>query len=189
VDTTPLSVNKGVHQTPLTLEKRGGSEPPLNEKGVDEGGDKGVDLDHQRGGQRGFPEPPTELPSYTELPKHPAAQTAAQGVPILPLPDWMPLPQWNEFLKFRHQSKKPMSQHAQEIAIKRLDQLRELGHDPTAVIEQSILNSWAGLFPVSGPATGSAGRTERNMRILGLTRTERNLKNFGLSMYTPRGRR
>jgi hypothetical protein len=41
-----------------------------------------------------------------------------------------------------------MTHRAQELAIGALGRLRAAGHDPRAVIEQSILNGWRGLFPV-----------------------------------------
>jgi DNA-binding transcriptional MocR family regulator len=64
------------------------------------------------------------------------------------LPDWLHGETWRAYLEHRRQARKPMSEHAQRLAIRRLDELRSEGHDPRAVIEQSILHGWQGLFPL-----------------------------------------
>ena len=96
-----------------------------------------------------------------------AAETAALGVQIIALPEWVPVPQWVEFLKFRKQHKKPLNHYAQEIALKQLSQLRADCNDPAAVLEQSILNSWPGLYPVKpDPNT----RDRRILEAFGVTK-------------------
>jgi hypothetical protein len=63
-------------------------------------------------------------------------------------PAWLDTETWRAYLEYRRQARKPMTEHAQRLALKRLDELRAQGHDPRAVIEQSILNGWQGLFPL-----------------------------------------
>lgn len=41
-----------------------------------------------------------------------------------------------------------MSLRAQELAIKQLTKLKDEGHLSQEVINQSIMNGWAGLFPI-----------------------------------------
>lgn len=67
----------------------------------------------------------------------------------LAVPDWIPKQLWEDFKKARRRMKKSMTPHAEELAFKKLDQLRREGEDPVAVIEQSILNGYTGLFPVN----------------------------------------
>lgn len=66
--------------------------------------------------------------------------------PAEPLPDWLPLEAWKAFLGMRRQIKKPLTVDAFPLAIRKLEKLRALGNDPRAVLEQSTLNSWQGLF-------------------------------------------
>ena len=62
------------------------------------------------------------------------------------LPDWLDAEVWDSFVKFRKEIKSPLSVHAAELALRKLDRLRKEGQDPTQVIEQSILSGWKGLF-------------------------------------------
>ena len=73
------------------------------------------------------------------------------------LPEWLDPSVWSDFLVHRNSIKRSMSEHAQILAIKKLTELRSQNQDPTAVLEQSILNGWQGLFPVK---SGSSGETK-----------------------------
>lgn len=76
-------------------------------------------------------------------------------------PEWLPLPDWNNYREMRKKTKKPMTKEAERLAIRKLDELRSNGQSPAAVLEQSIFNSWQGLFPLKDqPATG--GRANGN---------------------------
>ncbi len=66
------------------------------------------------------------------------------------LPDWLSAEAWRDFREHRQKIRKPLSPRAEELAIKRLDELRRAGHNPTAVLEQSILGGWQGLFEIKG---------------------------------------
>ena len=71
----------------------------------------------------------------------------AKPVPI-ELPEWIPSDTWNDFATMRKSIKKPMTDAAVRILVKKLEKLRVDGHDPRAVLEQSIASSWQGLFPL-----------------------------------------
>jgi hypothetical protein len=64
------------------------------------------------------------------------------------LPDWIPRDDWQEFLKFRQRVRKPMTERAKHLAVIDLEKLRNEGYSPSAVINQSILNGWSGLFRI-----------------------------------------
>jgi uncharacterized protein YdaU (DUF1376 family) len=66
------------------------------------------------------------------------------------LPDWVPKEPWDDFEAMRKGMKKPLSLVAKRLAVKELDKLRSAGYDPGAVLEQSIMRSYLGLFPISG---------------------------------------
>jgi hypothetical protein len=100
------------------------------------------------------------------------------------IPDWLPLEPWNQFLLHRAQKdRKPLSTVTQSLAFKQLDKLRLAGHDPAAVIEQSILNNWSGLFPLRTEKLTGKELDRENYRAAGLgeTRFERNMRRLGLT--------
>lgn len=66
--------------------------------------------------------------------------------PAEPLPDWIPAKPWGDFVEMRKKIKKPMTAAAEGLLVKALDQLRKEGHDAAAVLNQSIMNSWQGVF-------------------------------------------
>lgn len=61
------------------------------------------------------------------------------------LPDWLPLDSWNGWIASR--KNKPTAE-AKRLAIIELEKLQVLGHDPKAVLEQSTMRGWTGLFPL-----------------------------------------
>jgi hypothetical protein len=66
------------------------------------------------------------------------------------LPEWMPAELWNDYEEMRKRIKKPLTPGGKKLAVQKLEQFRRDGHSPKIVLENSIMNSWAGLFP---PAT------------------------------------
>lgn len=80
-------------------------------------------------------------------------------------PDWISRERWAEFLEHRRAIKAPMTDVAQKRALAVLAQYRMQGHDPNAVLEQSIVNGWRGLFPLKGGQGG--GRGGEQARIQG----------------------
>jgi hypothetical protein len=86
------------------------------------------------------------------------------------LPLWLPAEAWEAYLAMRKEIKKPLSAYGQRLAISTLTQLWAEGHDPRAVLEQSIFNCWRGLFPVSQNMKGgnrAEQRTHRNLAAAG----------------------
>lgn len=71
------------------------------------------------------------------------------------LPDWVPVDAWKAFLEMRTKIRKAPTDRAVELAVAKLGRLRDDGHDPKAVLEQSVMNSWQDLFP---PRAGSQPR-------------------------------
>lgn len=83
------------------------------------------------------------------------------------LPDWVPKEAWDGYQEMRKKLRKPMTDRAVKLAIDTLTRLRDEGSDPGAVLDQSTLNSWQGLFAVRverrglprGPQVSSLGKT------------------------------
>lgn len=86
--------------------------------------------------------PSSSRPKGDKSPSTPGERDA----PAVALPNWLALADWEAFVKHRKRLKAPMSDEAQVRAIAQLSRLRDDGHEPSAVIDQSIVSSWKGLF-------------------------------------------
>lgn len=86
------------------------------------------------------PNPNTQEPIANSQEK-----TKAKAVAVAP-PDWLDAAAWASFLEFRKEKKAAMSPTAQKLCIAELDRLRAAGCEPVAVINQSIVNGWKGVF-------------------------------------------
>jgi len=75
------------------------------------------------------------------------------------LPDWIPKTIWTDFKEHRQKLKAPMTQKAEELAVKKLMDLKSEGFDPILVINQSIDSGWKGLFPIKDNEDRSAKPT------------------------------
>ena len=76
------------------------------------------------------------------------------------LPDWLPRPAWQSFTGMRREKGKPVTRCAVRLLIAKLDTLRHSGHDPAAVLLQSVINSWTDLYPIVRTKTGTAVATD-----------------------------
>ena len=65
------------------------------------------------------------------------------------LPDWIPRADWDAWIEMRKAIRKTPTIHAMRLAVTELQKLRDSGDDPGAVLRRSILNSWAGVFPLT----------------------------------------
>lgn len=63
-------------------------------------------------------------------------------------PGWVPADAWAAFVDMRRKIRAPLTNHAAKLAVDELDALRGNGADPAAVLNQSVMNSWRGLFAV-----------------------------------------
>lgn len=73
-----------------------------------------------------------------------ALQAGLQGG----LPEWLPAQAWADWIAYRQAGKAKFTAHAAQLALIELGKLRDAGHDPQAVIEQSIYRGWSGFFPL-----------------------------------------
>lgn len=80
-------------------------------------------------------------------------------------PEWLPVAAWNSYLEMRRKIRKPLfADRGIGLAIKRLEKLRQAGHDPEKVLDQSILNCWQGLFEVKEVKNGQQESFEERRR-------------------------
>jgi hypothetical protein len=82
---------------------------------------------------------------------------AHESKQVATLPDWLAPTVWESWKAERRERKKPLTARAEAESIKQLTELREKGSDPTAVIAQSIVNGWTGLFEVKSNGNGTRG--------------------------------
>lgn len=64
------------------------------------------------------------------------------------IPEWVDKRAWNDFIEMRNKIKKPLIGRAITLCIEALDKIRKNGDDPKAVLEQSVMNSYQGVFPL-----------------------------------------
>lgn len=64
------------------------------------------------------------------------------------IPDWIPADAWAGYVDMRKKIKKPMTDRAVQLAIGTLEKYRDAGQNIGAVLDQSTMNSWQGLFEV-----------------------------------------
>lgn len=83
-------------------------------------------------------------------------RTARSAAVEVALPNWLPADTWADFIAMRKSIRKPMTPAAMRLQFKALANLRDQGHDPRAVLEQSIAASWQGLFPLKGDGRDGA---------------------------------
>lgn len=89
------------------------------------------------------------------------------------LPAWIDTHAWNGYEEMRKKERHPLTDRARSLAISELEKLKASGSDPTAVLNQSTLKGWRGLFPVNGTNGGINGTNRTNQHE---TRNDRILR-------------
>lgn len=64
------------------------------------------------------------------------------------LPEWVDAKAFERYAAMRKKNRKPVTDDAVPLLVKKLAALKCVGHDPTAVLDQSTMNGWQGLFEV-----------------------------------------
>lgn len=101
-----------------------------------------------RVGDRVTIEPPTTNPLTT---KERSKTTTRAKKSAFELPDWIPEQQWHAWVEARSKARKAPTDFAKRLAVSKLADLQEQGHNPAQVLAQSAFNGWAGLFPIKEP--------------------------------------
>jgi hypothetical protein len=70
---------------------------------------------------------------------------------VLEIPGWLPRTEWDAYLEIRRSKKNVVeTEHALKGIISQLEKFKAEGHDPVAILNTSIQNSWTGVFPPKG---------------------------------------
>ncbi len=89
------------------------------------------------------------------LTKRRKSQTTSFYMSFKELPSFIPEELFKDYMEMRVSIKKPIkTARTLSLAVNTLERLKEQGHEPKAVLEQSIFNSWAGLFEVKANGNG-----------------------------------
>lgn len=120
----------------------------------------------------GFQTEPTDNPQITLTTNHkpltntkPKSNAKPSG---FALPEWVPADAWDAFLETRVKIRAPMTDRAKTLAISELRKLRDQGHDPRAVLEQSVLRGWRGLFAPKTEAANEPTDWRKDPRFAGM---------------------
>lgn len=92
---------------------------------------------------------------------------------IIGLPDWLPIDAWDGWLAMRKTLKKPATERAKQMAIKKLQDLAAEGNDPAAVLDQSTMAGWTDLYPIKKDIKRNGKRNNATQSSDGLSSTAR----------------
>lgn len=129
-----------------------------------EHGQKGAS--HGKKGGRPKKETGDEKPPFKPSPSS-SSSSSNNSLGAFAPPDWVPVETWKAWLDVRRKKRAPNTEHALGLAVKELGRLRAAGHDPKAVIEQSIFKGYTGLFEPKGSLFASASAARPAMRSMG----------------------
>jgi len=103
----------------------------------------------------------------------PVSKPVGKQSSIMELPDWLPKDAWDGWVAMRKQIKKPASERAMKMAIKKLEELSRQGHDPGQVLDQSTMSSWTDLYPIKQEVKSNGKRAYNAQPNDGLSSTAR----------------
>lgn len=112
--------------------------PPINALEVL----KGLDLSNSRS-----KEPPKSKPKFY-------------------LPDWIPKETWQAFEEMRKKIRKPMTDKARELLVRRLETFKSEGCDPQDLLEAAVLNSWQSVYKPNGNGKGTSDKHARDQEAI-----------------------
>jgi hypothetical protein len=73
---------------------------------------------------------------------------------------------WRDFTEHRIEIKAPLTARAETLIRNELIRIHEAhGHDPNAVLRQTVMNRWKGVFPLKGDFAGSANGKQSGWRM------------------------
>lgn len=90
-----------------------------------------------------FPDDQLNQDQQQKQKRKPAQKKAAV---IVQPPEWMPAPEWLDFIAMRQAIKKPMTEQAQHRMINKLEAFLRKGIDIAAALDASIRNNWSDVY-------------------------------------------
>lgn len=146
---------------------RRGGRPRLAERNPEQssGFPMGFDEKPGHGPADGGSEANQEPGTKNQEPKEHTSRKRGTGfdASVIELPDWLDREDWVSWIADRKARKKPVTQEGARRQLQQLATYLAAGHQPGAVIANSIAGGYQGLFPPRTPATAGhpAGRAQR----------------------------
>lgn len=100
------------------------------------------------------------------------SDTKVSSSPPTPIPDWMPVELWNDYLDMREKKRAKPTNKAVILLIAKLDKWRTKGHDPSEILSKSITSNWTDIFEPKPQYNSTKGaKNENTSRVI--TKLER----------------
>lgn len=80
------------------------------------------------------------------------------------LPEWIKKETWDAYREMRTRKRAPLTDRAATLIIKELEKLKLQGQSVEDVLNQSIMKSWTGVFPISQGGNGNGRRPDATRR-------------------------
>ncbi|WP_454676657.1 hypothetical protein [Achromobacter marplatensis] len=100
-----------------------------------------------------------------QTPPNPRKRGNGFDASAIELPDWLDRDDWQSWVADRKDRKKPVTEEGAKRQLQQLADYRAEGHQPAAVIANSIAGSYLGLFPPKAQARASPARQSNSQRI------------------------
>lgn len=84
---------------------------------------------------------------------------------IADVPEWIDRATYDAFMEMRLKIKKPMTENAILLMINELERMHIAGQDIKAVLQKSIMNSWAGVFEIKTEKRHGGSRNPSRMAV------------------------
>lgn len=89
-------------------------------------------------------------------------------------PPWLPQEPWNRFVQSRKAARKPVTAHAAQLLIAKLDRFRAAGQSPSDILDQSTENGWTSIYEIKKPQFSSENRqSNQSMADFIMAKSER----------------
>lgn len=99
--------------------------------------------------------------------KEDAAPKGAIAVVEPSLPDWLPLEAWRGYLDMRRKKKIATTDRAIGMLIRKLDEMRLKGHDPTDLLDSATLGNWKSIYEPKADRNGQGRRDTAHDTFIG----------------------
>jgi hypothetical protein len=122
---------------------------------------------HHRGVSQSHPRGVTESPggchSVTQTIIEPSTNRQSSKANGVALPDWLPAEPWKAYVEMRQRIRAPLTDKGKVLILAKLEKLAKEGHPPEQVLEQSIENSYRGVFAIKGSTNAQAAKPKSSI--------------------------
>lgn len=102
------------------------------------------------------------------------------------MPAWLPKEAWAAFLAMRVKIKKPATEYAQKLLLKKLAAFYVNDQDPEAILNQSIMNGWQDLYELKvQQGRGQGNRNTMTTMQQAAANSAEALRLLGQPMFDP----